>query len=234
MVGSEIDQKYLGILAQYTQPFHEELSITLFRLLGLSSLLARKLYRARKQRKLDPTRATKSLDLYRHIIWMSKEGFIMVEDIIQNIIGSLISTQFAELRVLVYKLRASFLHIFVLFDCRYQASTLLPASLLGGGNAGPNTEIESHDYLGVTIEAFKKADELAADLLPAIHPLRLSVKLEYSAFTFDCVRDEDVGRKIAKKAIDDAFVCTDSLDDDAFEDATHLVGALGVFAKRNL
>lgn len=164
---------------------------------------------------------------------MAREGHNVLEGMVP-IVSNLLSADFSELRVLVFKLRASFLHVFVLFDCTYQASALMPSSLNGEIMRNPNADITTHDYLTPTIEAFRVADALANQLLPAIHPLRLSVKLEYSAFTFDCIRDGDGARRIAKKAIDEAFVSTEALDDDAFEDATHLVGALGVFAKRGL
>ena len=82
----------------------------LFKILGLSVILSKQLVRARKLRKLDTTRATKSLDLYFHILWLSREGLVIVEQYVLPMV-----TTFRELKVLAYKLRASFYHIFVLF-----------------------------------------------------------------------------------------------------------------------
>ncbi|OBT55708.1 hypothetical protein VE04_04108 [Pseudogymnoascus sp. 24MN13] len=110
MASTEVDQKFLGQFAKNIASDNPLLSSMLFKLLGLSVVLAKQLVRARKLRKLDPTRATKSLDLYFHIIWLSREGLLIVEQYVLHMVSS-----FEELKVLTYKLRASFYHIFVLF-----------------------------------------------------------------------------------------------------------------------
>src|SRR4051812_43457847 len=126
MVGSEVDQKYLGNYAKVVGTHNESLSAALFKVLGLSTVLSKKLVRARKQRKLDPTRTTRSLDLYRHIIWMAREGYILLDVYVLPYV-----LNFIELKVLALKLKASFLHIFVLFDHTYQTRTNF--SLHAGG-----------------------------------------------------------------------------------------------------
>lgn len=111
MASSEVDQKFLGQFAKRTSSTNPYLSSFLYKVLGLSVLLSKKLVRARRLRKLDTTRDTKSLQLYHHIIWLAREGLIMVE---QYIIP-MVSEKLVELKVLSYHLRASFYHIFVLF-----------------------------------------------------------------------------------------------------------------------
>ncbi|KAI4122376.1 MAG: hypothetical protein LQ338_005848 [Usnochroma carphineum] len=111
MASSEVDQKFLGQFAKRTNNSNPYLSSFLYKVLGLSVLLSKKLIRARRLRKLDTTRDTKSLQLYHHIIWLSREGLIMIE----QFIIPLVSDDLVELKVLSYKLRASFYHIFVLF-----------------------------------------------------------------------------------------------------------------------
>ncbi|KAL9076000.1 MAG: hypothetical protein Q9157_003827 [Trypethelium eluteriae] len=85
-------------------------------------MLAKKLRRARKLRRLDPSRDTKSLQLYHHILWLSREGLSIVElDVLpytQN------GEQGHECRVMSCKLRASFYHIFCLFHNNPPVSTL--------------------------------------------------------------------------------------------------------------
>jgi hypothetical protein len=110
MASSEVDQKFLGQFAKNIANDNPLLSCMLYKILGLSVLLSKQLVRARRLRKLDPTRATKSLDLYFHIIWLSREGLVIVEQYVLPMVSS-----FEELKVLSYKLRASFYHIFVLF-----------------------------------------------------------------------------------------------------------------------
>lgn len=235
MVGSEVDQKYLGTYAKSTTILSVPLSAGLYKLLGLSTLLSRKLLRARKQRKLDPTRTTKSLDLYRHIIWMAREGLTILNNEIKPAMANYASSKYTmlnELRVLVTKLNASFLHIFVLFDHTYQTkTTMVPnfsSKLTNGTTIHLNGSIgvkgvgalnTSYAYITPTIDAFIKAEESARRLLPGSHPLRLSVKLEYSAFLYDCTRDYENARNVAKNAVEEAFASMDAMDDDAFEDA---------------
>ncbi|KAI0157893.1 14-3-3 protein [Hypoxylon sp. FL1284] len=110
MASSEVDQKFLGRLAKAVEPNNGLLASMLFKILGLSINVAGQLVRARKQRRLDPTRATQSLELYFHILWLSREGLVMLEQYVLPMVGD-----YVELKVLAYKLRASFYHIFVLF-----------------------------------------------------------------------------------------------------------------------
>ena len=111
MASSEVDQKFLGHFAKVTERENAFLSSMLFKVLGLSVLLSRKLLRARKLRRLDPTRDTKSVrELYHHIIWLSREGLVIVEQYVLPMVAD-----YVDLKVLSYKLRASFYHIFVLF-----------------------------------------------------------------------------------------------------------------------
>jgi hypothetical protein len=231
MVGSEVDHKYLGRFAKMTEPHNPILSAGLYKLLGLSTRLSRKLLRARKQRKLDPTRTTKSLDLYRHIIWMAREGLTILQNDVLPELSNYKGSRFAflyELHVLALKINASFLHIFVLFDHTYQTSTTMvpeftaaTPKLDGNGYIVPTTTaaLNAYAYMAPTIDAFNRADITANRLLPSSHPLRLSVKLEFSAFTYDCTRDYETSRMIAKKAVDEAFSSMDPMDDESFEDA---------------
>ncbi|KAH9904782.1 14-3-3 domain-containing protein [Xylariomycetidae sp. FL2044] len=119
MASSEVDQKFLGKLARAVEPNNPLLSSMLYKILGLSINVAGQLVRARKQRKLDTTRMTHSLELYFHILWLSREGLIMLEQYVLPMVGD-----YNELKVLAYKLRASFYHIFVLFHNNPPVSSL--------------------------------------------------------------------------------------------------------------
>ncbi|KAL1850415.1 hypothetical protein Daus18300_012949 [Diaporthe australafricana] len=110
MASSEVDQKFLGKFAKAEENTNPLLSSILFKILGLSINLSQHLVKARKQRKLEPTRPTESLDLYFHSIWLAREGLVMLEQYVIPMVN-----RHSELKVLAYKLRASFYHIFVLF-----------------------------------------------------------------------------------------------------------------------
>lgn len=111
MASSEVDQKFLGRFAKASRNALPGVSAALYKVLGLSVLLSKKLVRARRLRRLDTTRDTKSLQLYHHIIFLAREGLIITEESVIPLLRDVP----AELQVLIYKLRASFYHIFVLF-----------------------------------------------------------------------------------------------------------------------
>ncbi|KAI6630417.1 hypothetical protein MCOR08_006174 [Pyricularia oryzae] len=125
MASSEVDQKFLGKFAKTVEPENPLLASMLFKILGLSISLSQQLVKARKQRRLETSRGTStpSLDLYFHIIWLSNQGLVMLEQYVLPLVG-----HYVELKVLAYKLRASFYHIFVLFHNQPPVSTMSAAS----------------------------------------------------------------------------------------------------------
>ncbi|KAH0556044.1 hypothetical protein GP486_006016 [Trichoglossum hirsutum] len=284
MATLDVDQKFLGQFAKnldYHNPF---VAAFLFKILGLSVNLSKPLLRARRLRKLDITRDTKSLGLYHHIIWLSREGLVMLEDWVLPEVA-----EYAELRVLAYKLKASFYHIFVLFHNDPRTNQIVvptysrppgiaspqmnghavgdskgkapvrdppglgsssPERLMNGGPVGGSLPpglapvsipkptgsflLPAKDYIPTASNCFAEAAHLADRLLPGSHPLRLSVKLEYCAFLFDCVKDYDGARRLAKLAIADVYNAEEGIDDEMFEDASQLVRILGRMARRGL
>ncbi|KAF2722632.1 14-3-3 protein, partial [Polychaeton citri CBS 116435] len=113
MAVSQLEEKILGRLARQTAPSSPLLSASLYQVLGLSILLSRRLYRARKLRKLDTTRETKSLQLYHHIVWLAREGLAITEAYILPHCQD--GEEGPECRVMAAKLRASFYHVFCLY-----------------------------------------------------------------------------------------------------------------------
>ncbi|KAF1830274.1 14-3-3 protein [Decorospora gaudefroyi] len=113
MASLDFDQKFLGRIAKQTSDSNPFLSGALYQILGLSVLLARRLIRARKLRKLDTSRDTPSLSAYQHILWMSREGLSILELYVLPYAQD--NQHGPECRVLSVKLRASFYHIFCLF-----------------------------------------------------------------------------------------------------------------------
>lgn len=128
MASSEVDQKFLGRLAKTVEPDNPLLASILFKILGLSINLSSQLIRARKQKRLDPAQDPQSLELYLHIIWLSREGLLLLEQYVLPMVGN-----YVELKVLAYKLRASFYHIFVLFHNQP------PVSAMGGSTPESQT-----------------------------------------------------------------------------------------------
>ncbi|KAK5630788.1 hypothetical protein RRF57_006503 [Xylaria bambusicola] len=110
MASFEVDRKFLGNLAKQVEPNNALLASMLFKILGLHINLTEQTAKARKQRKLDTLRTSDSLELYFHIVWLAREGLIMLEQYVLPMVGD-----HGELKVLAFKLRASFYHIFVLF-----------------------------------------------------------------------------------------------------------------------
>ncbi|KAJ4388986.1 hypothetical protein N0V93_006448 [Gnomoniopsis smithogilvyi] len=110
MASSVVDRKFLGTLAKEVEQENPLLSSTLFKILGLSDRLSGLLVTARKQRRLDPQKAAESQHLHHRILWLAREGLVMLEQYVLPMV-----TNSNQLKVLAYKLRASLYHIIVLF-----------------------------------------------------------------------------------------------------------------------
>ncbi|KAL3463284.1 14-3-3 domain-containing protein [Aspergillus heterothallicus] len=301
MASAEVDQKALGNFAAITGLENPFLSAMLYKILGLSVMLSNKLLRARRLRRLDPTRETKSLQLYYHIIWLSREGLLILEEFVLPMVEG-----YVELKILAYKLRASFYHIFVLFHNQpaVHSPGIITTSLSSNAtmpneaaDAEPTTPREQNsrlsfrgksevltvptrppgsstsqedtprakppvavpvtqapppglapvrpprpisasfllpalDYTPTATACFNHAALLAERFLPGSHPLRLSIKLEYAAYLYDCLQDANASRKLAKQAIADVYNAQEGMDDESFEDAAEIVGLLGKMVKR--
>lgn len=290
MASAEVDQKALGNFAAVMGLESPFLSAMLYKILGLSVMLSNKLLRARRRRRLDPTRETKSLQLYYHIVWLSREGLLILEEFVLPMVEG-----FVELKILAYKLRASFYHIFVLFHNKPAVHSPGIGSLSSNGTISneasepepsprdPNSRFSFHskqpevisvpgqrpgafeisqrtlkvpqvppglapvqaprpissfllpslDYTPTATACFNHAALLAERFLPGSHPLRLSIKLEYAAYVYDCLHDANASRKLAKQAIADVYNAREGMDDESFEDAAEIVGLLGKMVKRS-
>lgn len=110
MASSVVDRKFLGTLAKEVEQENPLLSSTLFKILGLSDRLSGLLVTARKQRRLGPQKAAESQHLHHRILWLAREGLVMLEQYVLPMV-----TNSNQLKVLAYKLRASLYHIIVLF-----------------------------------------------------------------------------------------------------------------------
>jgi hypothetical protein len=325
----QIEYKILGRLAkQIDYPRENQiLAQALFQVLGLSIQLTPKLVKARKLRKLDVTRDTKSLQLYHHIIWLAREGLSITEVYILPYCQN--GEQGPEYRVMAAKLRASLYHVFCLFhnhppisaisprmgDSASSSSGRTPKSENGrskkspgksprngkeGGEGrrrssksglrdlipsmtsdasyitnpfagpaatppppGPPPPIPSDsrrtptwppglapinisparaaasfllpplNFVPMAREHFETAQQLAVSLLSPTNALRLSVSLDHAAFLWECEKEHDRARKLARKTIKEVYSSTEGLDDDEFGDASILVQALGGIVKRS-
>lgn len=280
MASSEVDMKFLAQFAQNIQLDHSFLAKNLFQILGNLTMLSDKVIRARKLRRLDVTRDTKSLDLYCRIIWYAREGLRLLEEYILPMVAT-----FGVLKVLSYKLRASYYHLYVLFHNNpsvltragqgqvhtppglkspraakvdkgkapdrgspsdlFRPSSVQPTHPLEGGPVGgatinplpeftANFLVPAQDYRPIAFQCFQEASALAERLLWGSHPVRLSVKVEFCAFLYDCLHERDSSRQLAKVTISEVYNAGEGMDDDMFEDAAELVGILGKMMKRGL
>jgi hypothetical protein len=110
MASSEVDTKFLAKFAANIESDQPLLARNLYILLGNLTMLSPRVIKARKERRLDSTRHTKSMDLYCRIIWYAREGLKILEEYVLPMMQ-----RFTELRVLTHKLRASYYHLYVLF-----------------------------------------------------------------------------------------------------------------------
>ncbi|KAH6720421.1 14-3-3 domain-containing protein [Leptodontidium sp. 2 PMI_412] len=279
MASSEVDMKFLGNFARNIQIDQPLLSQSLFQILGNITMFSEKVIRARKLRRLDTTRDTKSVDLYCRIIWYTRECLKILEEYVLPMV-----VKTGELKVLAHKLRASFFHLFVLFHNHppitlkaavntppglksprvtkpdkgkgidrgspsdpFRPSSVQPTHPLEGGPVGgipsttppplefaPNFLVPAADFRPIALQYFQEATALADNLLWGSHPLRLSVKVEYTAFLYDCLHERERSRHLAKQTISEVYNAKEGMDDQMFEEAAQLVGILGKMMRRGL
>ena len=273
MASSDVDQRLLGQFARMIESLEpveaqanaqNSLSHALFRILGLSLLLSKKLVRARRQRKLDNTRDTKSVQLYHHIIWLSREGLDLVERIV---LKKADRYPYPELRVLAAKLRASFVHIYVLFHNQPSISQASVPGNQGSPTKPSNREsiraspdpmeggpvrnplppglapvsipkpsasflLPARDYTAYASQYFAEAASLADALLTGSHPLRVSVKVEYAAYLYDCLHNKEGSRKLAAQSLRDVYSDEAGMDNESFEETAKLVVILDKMKRR--
>lgn len=148
MAVSQIEEKILGRLAKLTEYANPSLSASLYQVLGLSILLSRKLYRARKLRKLDLTRDTPSLNLYHHIIWLAREGLSLTEVYILPYCQH--GQHGSECRVMAAKLRASLYHVFCLFHNHPPVSQLSGRSASSASPPSSSKDLKTMDVTGLS------------------------------------------------------------------------------------
>lgn len=277
MASSEVDTKFLGQFAKNIQLDHPPLARNLFQILGNLTMLSKMVVKARKLRRLDTTRDTKSVELYTRIVWYAKEGLKILEQYVLPLVAG-----FGELKVLVYKLRAGYYHLYVLFhntpaitlrtpkistppgltsprhkdkgkgisydpepdDLR--PSSVQPTHPLEGGPVGgppglmppPDVVgsflIPALDYRPFASQCFDDACLLADSQLWGSHPLRLSVKVEYCAFIYDCLDQANRSRELARQTINEVYNADEGMDDDMFEDAAEFVSILEKMKTRGL
>jgi hypothetical protein len=279
MASSEVDLKFLTRFAINIKDEHPLLAQILFQIEGNLAMLSPYVIKARKMRRLDATRDTKSVDLYCRIIWYAREGLVLLEQWVLPMVG-----KFTELKVLCYKLRASYYHLYVLFHNKppvtlkaatqvhtppgltspratkdpkgkgvdrgspdpFRPTSVQPTHPLEGGPVGgrtttpPPTEyaadflVPAQDYRPLTLQYFQEASSLADKHCWGSHPLRLSVRVEFTAFLYDCLHEKERSRQLAKATIAEVYNAQEGMDDDMFEDAAELVGILGRMMKRGL
>ncbi|KAI9297983.1 protein BMH2 [Neoconidiobolus thromboides FSU 785] len=88
------------------------------------------------------------------------------------------------------------------------------------------TEKERDASADASLEAYKKATEIAnKDLIPT-HPIRLGLALNFSVFYYEIINSPDSACHLAKQAFDDAIAELDSLNEDSYKDSTLIMQLL--------
>jgi 14-3-3 protein epsilon len=75
------------------------------------------------------------------------------------------------------------------------------------------------------LDAYTKATELAV-ALPATHPIRLGLALNFSVFYYEILKDTEKGCQLAKTAFDEAVSELEQLDDENYKESTLIMQLL--------
>ncbi|KAH8851772.1 14-3-3 protein like [Schistosoma japonicum] len=74
--------------------------------------------------------------------------------------------------------------------------------------------------------AYEKATEIAEEMLPSTHPIRLGLALNFSVFYYEIKCDPTQACNLAKRAFDTSIGELDSLQDDSYKDSTLIMQLL--------
>jgi len=85
---------------------------------------------------------------------------------------------------------------------------------------------ERNEVVNKSMEAYKKATELATSKLDTTHPIRLGLALNYSVFYYEICNQPDQACQLAKKAFDDAISEIDNLQEESYKDSTLIMQLL--------
>ncbi|RMZ77381.1 hypothetical protein DV737_g4392, partial [Chaetothyriales sp. CBS 132003] len=253
MASSEVDQKFLGHFAKTTTADNNYLSSFLFKVLGLSVILAEKLLKARRAKRL--VLSYKLRASFLHIFVLFHNDPPVNDRINRQRSGSL--SLFPE--PLSPRLsRPPSIKTPTGTRQRSPAISLggpvggatrtppglpypptytprsVPGSVVSGGAAGGAVGrngtatflLPLQDYTPQASAAFKEANDLADRLLPGSHPVRLSVKVEYVAYIYDCLHDAERSRYLAKMSIRHVYEAQEGMDDESFEDAAEMIDSV--------
>jgi len=75
------------------------------------------------------------------------------------------------------------------------------------------------------LDSYTKATELAV-ALPATHPIRLGLALNFSVFYYEILKDTEKGCQLAKTAFDEAVSELEQLDDENYKESTLIMQLL--------
>ncbi|CDF33426.1 14-3-3 protein [Chondrus crispus] len=87
-------------------------------------------------------------------------------------------------------------------------------------------ENDRKDAAQLSLDAYKKATDIAVTDLTPTHPIRLGLALNFSVFYYEIFNSPDSACDLAKKAFDDAIAELDSLSEDSYKDSTLIMQLL--------
>jgi len=77
-----------------------------------------------------------------------------------------------------------------------------------------------------SLVAYKAAFEIAQEQLPATHPVRLGLALNFSVFYYEILNSPDRACHLAKQAFDEAVAGLDSIGEESYKDSTVIMQLL--------
>lgn len=86
-------------------------------------------------------------------------------------------------------------------------------------------ETEDSSAVEKSQEAYSKASELAVSL-PVNSPVRLGLALNFAVFYYESLKQKEKACELAKKTFDEALPVLEELDEDAYKEATSILGLL--------
>ncbi|CAD6501859.1 BgTH12-02105 [Blumeria graminis f. sp. triticale] len=106
----EVDKKFLGQFACCVQNKHPLLAQKLYQVFGILTIMSTQMNEAYNLRVESRVQETQIVDLIDRVVWYAREGLQILEEYVLPMVAN-----YRDLKVLSFKLRASFYYLYTLF-----------------------------------------------------------------------------------------------------------------------
>ncbi|SZF03585.1 unnamed protein product [Blumeria hordei] len=201
----EVDKKFLGQFACGVQNKHPLLAQNLYQVFGILTIMSTQLNEAYYLRVESRVQETQIVDLMNRVVWYAREGLKILEEYVFPMVAN-----YRDLRVLSFKLRASFYYLYTLFHNQPPLTFEPKQSTRACGQPPPYRKI---DKVKVVDRNYSQPSSVRGTFYRQNSPISSfsGVSQPYSEFSRDFLLDYHDYRPITLQYFQEAASLADSI-----------------------